>query len=146
MKLTQLETCSASAHLKLGLRLNPNKSAVIQFTVTSGRDRVEDLTLLCLQVSNGAIKLSRTIQSLGGVTLDTKLSFARGLTNVYRLRCGHIRALRPVRASLSDDVASTVACSIVGSIDYCNSLLAGTSKSNSVKLERVQNTLAPRQV
>jgi hypothetical protein len=41
------------------------------------------------------------------------------------------------------DVARTVACSIVGSrLDYCNSLLAGTSKSNLVKLQRIQNTLA----
>jgi len=44
---------------------------------------------------------------------------------------------------LLDDVARTVACSIIGSrLDYCNSLLAGTSKSNLIKLQRVQNTLA----
>jgi len=42
-----------------------------------------------------------------------------------------------------DDVARTVACSIVTSrIDYCNSLYAGMSASNFKKLQRVQNTLA----
>jgi hypothetical protein len=77
------------------------------------------------------------------VTLDTKLSFDEHVTNVCRLCYGHIRALRHIRASLPDDVARTVACSIIGSrLDYCNSLLAGTSKSNLIKLQRVQNTLA----
>ena len=57
--------------------------------------------------------------------------------------CFHIRALRHVRKSLPDDVAKTVACSIVGSrIDYCNALLVGMSDSNFAKLQRVQNTLA----
>jgi len=38
------------------------------------------------------------------------------------------RALRHMRPSVPDDVAKTVACSIVGSrLDYCNSLFAGTS-------------------
>ena len=50
-----------------------------------------------------------------------------------RLCYGHIRALRHVRASLPDDVARTVAC---------NSLHDGTSKSNLIKLQHIQNTLA----
>ena len=48
-----------------------------------------------------------------------------------------------MRASLPDDMARTVACSIVGShLDYCNSLLAGMSESNFHKLQCVENTLA----
>jgi Reverse transcriptase (RNA-dependent DNA polymerase) len=142
VKLTQLETCTASVHAWLqmnGLQLNPNKSEGIQFIATRGRDRVEDVT--SLQVSNAAIKPSSTMQSLG-VTLDTKLSFDEHVTNVCRLCYGHIRELRHVRASLPGDVARIVACSIIGSrLDYCNSLLAGTSKSNLIKLERVFKTL-----
>ena len=35
-----------------------------------------------------------------------------------------------------------IACSVVGArLDYCNSILAGTSETNFVKLQRVQNTL-----
>jgi len=52
--------------------------------------------------------------------------------------CVH-QALRQVRASLPEDVAKTVACSIIQSrLDYCNAL----SESNFKKLQRVQNTLA----
>ena len=123
-----------------GLLLNPNKSEVIQFTTTRGRDRVDDVT--SLNVSNAAVKPSSTVKSLG-VTLDRKLSFDAHVANVCRLCYYHIRALRHVRQSLPVDVAKTVACSIIGSrLDYCNSLLAGTSKSNLIRLQRVQNTLA----
>ena len=55
----------------------------------------------------------------------------------------HIRALLHIRESLPDDVACMIACSIVSSRpDYCNSILAGTSETNFVKLQRVQKTLA----
>jgi len=142
-KVTQLENCTASVHAWLqlnGLQLNPSKSEIIQFTATRGRDRVDDVT--SLQLSNAAIEPSSTVKSLG-VTLDRKLSFDAHVINVCRMCYCHIRALRHVRESLPDDVCRTVACSIVGSrLDYCNSLLAGTSRSNLAKLQRVQNTLA----
>ena len=47
------------------------------------------------------------------------------------------------RASLTTEASKTIAAAIVGSrLDYCNSLLAGTSISNLTRLQRVQNTLA----
>ena len=55
----------------------------------------------------------------------------------------HIRALRHIRASLSTEASKTIAAAIVDSrLDFCNSLLAGTSLSNLARLQRVQNTLA----
>ena len=55
----------------------------------------------------------------------------------------HIRALRHIRSSLPTEACKTVAAAIVGSrLDYCNSLLAGTSVSNFARLQLVQNTLA----
>ena len=53
----------------------------------------------------------------------------------------HIRALRHIDLP-STEVCKTVAAAIVGSrLEYCNSLLAGTS-SNLARLQLVQNTLA----
>ena len=55
----------------------------------------------------------------------------------------HIRALRHIRASLTPEASKTIAAAVVGSrIDFCNSLLAGTSVSNLARLQLVQNTLA----
>ena len=55
----------------------------------------------------------------------------------------HIRYLRHIRPSLTEDLANTVACSLVQSrLDYANSLYSGMSSSNFVKLQRIQNTLA----
>ena len=52
----------------------------------------------------------------------------------------HIRALRHIRQRLTFDVAKSVAVSIVGAhLDYCNSLLHGTSQRN---FDRLQNSLA----
>ena len=55
----------------------------------------------------------------------------------------HIRALRHIGPFLDKAVANTVACSIVTSrLDYCNSILHGTSAANIKKLQHVQNHLA----
>jgi len=55
----------------------------------------------------------------------------------------HTRALRHVRSLLTDDVAQTVACSIVASrLDYCNALLCAAPAATFDRLQRAQNNLA----
>jgi len=55
----------------------------------------------------------------------------------------HICALCHIRPCLTLDAAKSVAVSIVGSrLDYCNSVLCGTSQRNLDRLQRVQNSLA----
>jgi len=50
---------------------------------------------------------------------------------------------RHIRPRLTFDAAKSVAVSIVGArLDYCNSLLYGTSQHNLDRLHRVQNSLA----
>ena len=53
------------------------------------------------------------------------------------------RALRHVRTVLTDDLAQTVARSIVGSrLDYCNAMLYGAPAATLDILQRAQNNLA----
>ena len=74
---------------------------------------------------------------------DSRLSFDKQVSETCRASYFHIRALRHIRSSLTVEAAKTVATAIVGSrLDYCNSLLAGTSVSNLSRLQLVQNTLA----
>jgi len=121
------------------LQLNPIKSEVIQFSDTKRRDKVDAVTsVLVLKV---VIQPVSSIRSLG-VTLDQKLSFDQHVNNTCKSCYYHIRALRHIRDSLPHEVNTVLACSVIGSRNYCNALLNGTSKSNLNKLQRVQNTLA----
>ena len=54
----------------------------------------------------------------------------------------HIRALRHIRSSISEDMAKTIVCAVVGSrLDYANSVLFGTTQKNISKLQKAQNLL-----
>ena len=143
VSITRLEQCS----LKLqdwftsnGMLLNPDKSEVL-LVGSKAQTRSFDGHAV-LQVAGTDIPFSNKIKSLG-VVLDSKLTFNTHVDNTVKACNYHIRALRHIRPALDKNTANMVACSIVSSrLDYCNSLLYGTSKSNIAKLQRVQNTLA----
>jgi hypothetical protein len=102
-----------------------------------------------LATSSSLDKSAVTIQPAAvvrrlGVLTDQRLSFDQRINEICKTCYRHIRAFRE---SLPDDVARTVACSIVTSCKhYCNtvlnSVLIGMSDANFVKLKRVQNRLA----
>src|SRR6478609_6101411 len=78
-----------------------------------------------------------------GVTLDQNLSFDKHVGNIVKSSNFNIHALRHIRPVLNRSVTNTMACSIIGTrLDYCNSLLYGTSVTNIKRLQRIQNTLA----
>ena len=80
-----------------------------------------------------------------GVHLDSRMSFDKQVSETCKASYFHIRALRHIRSSLTTEACKTVAAAIVGSrLDYCNSLLAGTSVSNLARLQLFQNTLAQK--
>jgi hypothetical protein len=143
VQLETLERCVSKVHewlLHNGLALNPAKSEAVQFSIGRGRARTDGVT--AVNVSGTDIQPAATFKSLG-VMLDQNLSFNQQVDGVCKSCYFHIRALRHVRDSLPDDVATTVAASIVTSrLDYCNGLYAGMSSNNFNKLQRVQNTLA----
>ena len=143
VKVDLLEQCTAGVHAWLlhnGLQLNPQKSEAIHFIAGKRGQQADDLETI--SISGAVIQSSPAVKSLG-VTLDQQLTFDQHVNNVCKACYFHTRALRHVRPSLPDEVAKTVACSIVSSrLDYCNSLLEGMSESNFNKLQRVQNTLA----
>ena len=83
------------------------------------------------------IIVSDTLKTLG-VKLDSTLTFEEHVTDIVRTCNLHIRALRQIRRGLTQKVANTMACSIVGShIDSCNSLPYGTSDKVINKLQLV---------
>ena len=95
-----------------------------------------------VRVADSDITFSVQLKSLG-VTLDQNLSFDQHIGNIVKSSNYNIRALRHIRPMLDKKVANTVACSIVSTrLDYCNSLLYGTSVRNVQRLQRIQNSLA----
>ena len=66
------------------------------------------------------------------------MSFDKQVSETCKACYFHIRALRHIRTSLTTEASKTIAAAIVGSrLDFCNSLLAGTSVSNLTRLHRV---------
>ena len=55
----------------------------------------------------------------------------------------HIRALRHIRSSISEDMAKMVACALVSSrLDYANSVLFGATHKKHIETPKAQNLLA----
>jgi len=122
-----------------GLLVNPSKSdsIFIGTSVQTGKMEGSGVVMDAVQ-----IPLSETVKSLG-VVLDQRLTFERHVRIVCRTCNFHIKSLRALRPSLDTNTAETIGRSIVMSrLDYCNSLLAFTSKQNVHRLQIVQNQLA----
>ena len=145
-QIASIESCSQRVHdwlLNNGLHLNPSKSEAIAFH----NPRSKPLAALAesigtISVAGTPIRLQSSIKNLG-VYLDSTMSFDKQVSETCKACYFHIRALRHIRASLTTEASKAIAAAIVGSrLDFCNSLLAGTSVSNLARLQRVQNTLA----
>ena len=141
-----IESCTQRVHdwlLNNGLHLNPTKSEAIAFFNPRSKP-LETLakSITSISVAGSPIKLQSSIKNLG-VYLDSKMSFDKQVSEICKASYFHIRALRHIRSSLTTEACKTIATAIVGSrLDYCNSLLVGTSTSNLARLQLVQNTLA----
>ena len=123
--------------------LNPSKSEIL---VLGTRQRLasmsEEVNSTSISVAGCPIQPSKEIKKLG-VTIDSSLSFDAHVNNTCKASHFHLRALRHVRESISVETAKTIAVAVVGSrLDYCNSILVGTSVKNISKLQRVQNSAA----
>ena len=145
-QIASIESCTQRVHdwlLNNGLHLNPSKSEAIAFY----NPRSKPLAALAesigtVSVAGSPIKLQSSIKNLG-VYLDSKMSFDKQVSETCKVCFFHIRALRHIRASPTTEASKTIAAAIVDSwLDFCNSLLAGTSISNLTRLQLVQNTLA----
>ena len=141
--IKNLEQCSCAVRdwfAMNGMLLNPDKSEVMLIASPSIAKTFADGS--GVGIAGSQITFSVKLNSLG-VTLDKTLSFDEHVKNTVKASNFHIKALRHIRPLLNKSIANSVACSIVTTrLDYCNSLLYGTSKTNLDKLQRIQNTLA----
>ena len=141
--IKKLEDCTVAVRdwfTTNGMLLNPDKSEVLLVARKANAEKFACGSGVC--VAGSSIAFSVQLKSLG-VVLDQNLSFDQHVSNIVKSSNFNIRALRHIRPLLDKSVANTMACSIVSTrLDYCNSLLYGTSKGNIQRLQRIQNALA----
>ena len=103
--------------LRNGLQLNADKSEVV-ILGTSHQLRAA-ANIQTIDVAGSWLAISDRVKSLG-IFIDSHLRVDCHASNVARACNYYTRALRHVRSLLSDEVAQTVAYSIVASwLDYC---------------------------
>jgi len=93
-----------------------------------------------VSVAGTVVHFAEAVKLLG-VTLDPALTFNQHVTDVVRTCKYHTRALRHIRPLLTVAAAKSIATIVGARLDYCNSLLYGTSECNMDRLSRVQNPL-----
>jgi hypothetical protein len=122
-----------------GMLLNADKSEATLFsTIQQAKKLAPNSTV---DIAGERAELSSDVRSLG-VVMDDELKMDKHVNSICKKCYYHIRALRHIRPCLSDTIAGEVGRCIVNSnLDYCNSLLARTSKQNLNKLQRIQNSL-----
>jgi len=105
---------------------------------TASRLRTADTTG-GVKVAGTSLPFSDTVKLLG-VELDQALSMDQHVSSVVSSCNFHNRAQRHIRPRLTFDAAKSVAVSIVGArLNYCNSLLHGTSQRNFDRLQCVKS-------
>ena len=123
-----------------GLALNPAKTETL-IVGTSACLRHE-APIASVSMAGADIKIAESVKSLG-VTIDSSLNFNKHVDGICRSSGYHIRALRHIRRFIDYDSVRSIASALVGArIDYCNSILHGTSQCNIDKLQHLQNSLA----
>ena len=94
--------------------LKPSKSAMVYFG-TRGRLRQSILPSQSQIIAAGCtVNVSERLCLLG-ITLDNTLSFDQHVINIVKNCNYHLQVLRHKRASVTDEVAKMMACSVIGS-------------------------------
>ena len=141
--ITNIQACLAALHswfCSNGMALNPDKSEAILFGTPQRSHTYSSVN--SVDVAGATVTLADHVKILG-VTLDNRLSMDDHVKTVCKAAFYHIRALRHIRAAITEDMAKTVACALVTArLDYANASLYGMSQHNFNRLQRIQSALA----
>ena len=143
ISVSNLSACLGALHLWFchnGMALNPDKSEAV---IIGTRQRSSSYSSISsIDIAGTSVPFSDYIKLLG-VTLDRYMTLEKHVNSVCSSCYYHIRALRHIRPAITEDMAKSVAYSLVCSrLDYANSALTGIAHKHLARLERVQNALA----
>jgi len=121
------------------LRLNEDKT---QFTWLGTPHQLSEVQCQTISLRGVDIQISTEVTCLG-VLLDSRLTFAPHVRRLSGKCFYHLRQLKTVRRSLTEDAAKSLVHAFVTSrIDYCNSVIHGARAAHIQPLQYVLNAAA----
>ena len=122
------------------LKLNDNKTELM--IVTSKRTKHLHSLPTSITIGNAQIPFKKSVNNLG-FTLDCHLTMNAHVTNIARTCYFELRRLASIRRFLTSTATATlVSAFALSRIDYCNSLLFGSTHDVTSHLQRIQNYAA----
>ena len=122
------------------LILNDNKTELM--LVTSKRTKHLHSLPTSIKIGNAQIPFKKSVKNLG-LTLDCHLTMNAHVSNIARTCYFELRRLASIRRFLTSTATATlVSAFVLSRIDYCNSLLFGSTHDVTSHLQRMQNYAA----
>ena len=122
------------------LKLNDSKTELM--LVTSKRSKHLHNLPTSITIGNAQIPFKQSVKDLG-FTLDCHLTMNAHVSNIARTCYYELRRLASIRRFLTSTATATlVSAFVLSRIDYCNSLLFGSTNDVTSHLQRIQNYAA----
>ena len=122
------------------LKLNDKKTELM--LVTSKRTKHLHSLPTCITIGNAEIPFKKSVKNLG-FTLDYHLTMNAHVSNIARTRYFELHRLSSIRGFLTSTATATlVSAFVLSRIDYCNSLLFGSTHDVTSHLQRILNYAA----
>ena len=122
------------------LKLNDNKTELM--LVTSKRTMHLHSLPTSITIGNAQIPFKESVKNLG-FTLDCHLTINAHVSNIARTCYFELRRLASTRRFLTSTATATlVSAFVLSRIDYCSSLLSGSTHDVTSQLQRTQNYAA----
>ena len=121
-------------------KLNDNKTELMLVT-SNWTKHLHDLPT-SITIGNAKIPFKQSVKNLG-LTFDCHLTMNAHVSNIYRTCYFELRRLASIRRFLTSTATATLVSAFVFSrIDYCNSLLFGSTHDVTFHLQWMQNNAA----
>ena len=122
------------------LKLNDSKTELM--LVTSKRSKHLHNLPTSITIGNAQIPFKQSVKNLG-FTLDCHLTMNAHVSNIARTCYFELRRLASIRRFLTSTATATlVSAFVLSRIDYCNSLLFGSTHDVTSHLQRIQTYAA----
>ena len=122
------------------LKLNDNKTELM--LVTPKRTKHFHNLPTSISIGNAQVPFKQSVKNLG-FALDCHLTINSHVTNIARTCYFDLRRLASIRRFLTSTATATlVSAFVLSRIDYCNSLLFGSTHDVTSHLLRIQNYAA----